>query len=78
MLRYTRKGRPPVQGKEGHRAIQRSTESVSYTHLDVYKRQILTGVILAMSRIIGETAPLVVVGAATFITTCLLYTSRCV
>ena len=30
---------------------------------------ILTGVILAMSRIIGETAPLVVVGAATFITT---------
>ena len=30
---------------------------------------ILTGVILAMSRIIGETAPLVVVGAATFIPT---------
>jgi phosphate transport system permease protein len=30
---------------------------------------ILTGVILSMSRIIGETAPLVVVGAATFITT---------
>lgn len=30
---------------------------------------ILTGVILSMSRIIGETAPLVVVGASTFITT---------
>jgi phosphate transport system permease protein len=30
---------------------------------------IMTGVILAMSRIIGETAPLVVVGAATLITT---------
>ena len=30
---------------------------------------IMTGVILAMSRIIGETAPLVVVGASTFITT---------
>ncbi|MEZ4517724.1 MAG: phosphate ABC transporter permease PstA [Chloroflexota bacterium] len=30
---------------------------------------ILTGVILAMSRVIGETAPLVVVGAATFINT---------
>jgi phosphate transport system permease protein len=29
---------------------------------------ILTGVILSMSRIIGETAPLVVVGASTFIT----------
>ncbi len=33
-----------------------------------YER-ILTGVILAISRAIGETAPLVVVGAATFITT---------
>ncbi len=30
---------------------------------------ILTGTILTMSRIIGETAPLVVVGASTFITT---------
>ena len=30
---------------------------------------ILTGVILSMSRIIGETAPLVVIGASTFITT---------
>ena len=30
---------------------------------------ILTGVILSMSRMIGETAPLVVVGASTFITT---------
>jgi phosphate transport system permease protein len=29
---------------------------------------ILTGVILSMSRIIGETAPLIVVGASTFIT----------
>jgi phosphate transport system permease protein len=29
---------------------------------------ILTGVILAMSRAIGETAPLVVVGASTYIT----------
>ena len=29
---------------------------------------ILTGVILAISRAIGETAPLVVVGAATYIT----------
>ena len=30
---------------------------------------ILTGTILTMSRVIGETAPLVVVGASTFITT---------
>ena len=29
---------------------------------------ILTGVILSMSRIIGETAPLVVIGASTYIT----------
>jgi phosphate transport system permease protein len=30
---------------------------------------ILTGTILSMSRAIGETAPLIVIGAATFITT---------
>ena len=45
------------------------TEAVSYTHLDVYKRQADT---------IAAGAALVDAAAATQLCACLLYTSRCV
>jgi phosphate transport system permease protein len=70
-----------INGQEAIRAVPISLRQASYG-LGATKWQtiwhhvlpsampgILTGTILAISRAIGETAPLVVVGAATFITT---------
>ncbi len=69
-----------INGQEAIRAVPRSLRQASYG-LGATKWQtiwshvipsalsgILTGTILAISRAIGETAPLVVVGASTFIT----------
>jgi len=69
-----------INGQESIRAVPQSLRQASYG-LGATKWQtvwhhvlpsalpgILTGTILAISRAIGETAPLVVVGAATFIT----------
>jgi phosphate transport system permease protein len=69
-----------INGQEAIRAVPRSLRQASYG-LGATKWQtvwnhvlpnamsgILTGTILAVSRAIGETAPLVVVGASTFIT----------
>lgn len=44
-------------------------QTIWYQVLPASAGGIVTGVILALSRAIGETAPLIVVGAATFITT---------
>lgn len=69
-----------IAGQEAIRAVPRSLRQASYG-LGATKWQtiwhhilpnafpgILTGTILSMSRAIGETAPLIVVGASTFIT----------
>lgn len=68
-----------INSQEAIRAIQSSIRQASYglgatkwqtvwNHVLPYSMPgILTGTILAMSRAIGETAPLVVIGAATFI-----------
>lgn len=68
-----------VNAQEAIRAVPRSIREASYgmgaTRWQTVSRQvlpaalpgILTGVILAVSRAIGETAPLLVVGASTFI-----------
>ena len=69
-----------INGQEAIRAVPNSLRQASYglgaTHwqtiwnhvLPVALPGILTGAILAVSRAIGETAPLVVIGASTFIT----------
>lgn len=69
-----------VNAQEALRAVPTSIREASYglgaTKWQTISRQvlpaavpgILTGTILAMSRAVGETAPLVVIGAATFIT----------
>ncbi|MCS7273618.1 MAG: phosphate ABC transporter permease PstA [Fimbriimonadales bacterium] len=44
-------------------------QTVRYTVLPVAMPSILTGVILALSRVIGETAPLLVIGAVVYIGT---------
>jgi phosphate transport system permease protein len=68
-----------IQSQEAIRAVPQSLRDASYglgaTKWQTVSRQvlpvafpgILTGVILAMSRAVGETAPLLVVGASTFI-----------
>lgn len=68
-----------VNGQEALRAVPRSLREASYglgaTRLQTVFRTVLpaaipgimTGVILAISRAVGETAPLLVVGASTFI-----------
>lgn len=68
-----------INGQEAIRAVPNSIREASYglgaTKWQTIWRQvlpsampgILTGVILSMSRAVGETAPLVVVGASTFI-----------
>ncbi|MBZ0295786.1 MAG: phosphate ABC transporter permease PstA, partial [Anaerolineae bacterium] len=69
-----------VNAQEALRAVPSSLREASYglgaTKWQTISRQVLpasipgimTGTILAMSRAVGETAPLVVIGAATFIT----------
>ncbi len=70
-----------INGQEAIRAVPRSLRQASYG-LGATKWQtvwnvvlpnaipgMMTGIILAMSRAIGETAPLIVVGASTFILT---------
>ena len=60
----------PTSGKalatlwKAHPEHGRELEAVSYTHLDVYKRQAFTGYPIGMDKV--------------FIEGCLLYTSRCV
>ncbi len=44
-------------------------ETIFYHVLPYSMERIITGIILAISRAVGETAPLVVIGAATFIST---------
>lgn len=70
-----------ISAQEAIRAVPSSLRQASYglgaTKWQTVRSHVLpnavagitTGVILSMSRIIGETAPLVVVGASTFITT---------
>jgi phosphate transport system permease protein len=69
-----------IAGREAIRAVPRSIRegalALGATQWQTIRRQVLpaalpgiaTGVILAVSRAIGETAPLLLVGAATFIT----------
>jgi phosphate transport system permease protein len=69
-----------IATQEAIRAVPNSLREASYglgaTHWQTISRQvlptalpsILTGIILAVSRAIGETAPLITIGAATFIT----------
>ncbi len=69
-----------ISGREAIRAvppsIREGSMALGATHWQTIWKQVLpasipgvaTGVILALSRAIGETAPLIVVGAATFIT----------
>jgi phosphate transport system permease protein len=69
-----------ISTQEAIRAVPNSLREASYglgaTHWQTISRQvlptalpsILTGIILAVSRAIGETAPLITIGAATFIT----------
>ena len=67
---------------EAQKLLSISLEAVSYTHLDVYKRQILFGLPL-MARCEWWTSTAVVMGtmwlcAIPMDWSCLLYTSRCV
>ena len=60
--------------------LARGDEAVSYTHLDVYKRQGMA--LLAMRGVRRDLIPLAglftVLPAGALIMSCLLYTSRCV
>ena len=62
-------------------------ESVSYTHLDVYKRQVVAGIINWLIRIlicggclvgVGILLAFIEIKIAGLYKNCLLYTSRCV
>ena len=61
--------------------IKRTSAAVSYTHLDVYKRQALTSFIMSWER----SSPSsffwrfsIAAGSSALLPPCLLYTSRCV
>jgi phosphate transport system permease protein len=59
----------PVSVREGGIALGATRWEVIWSHLlPMAVPGALTGSILALSRVIGETAPLIVVGAATYIT----------
>ena len=67
-------------GGGGTNAVNRMIEAVSYTHLDVYKRQEQNSVPGLANKRTAKSARLIALGqpAAEDVMRCLLYTSRCV
>ena len=58
----------PIGVREGAYALGATKWQVSYDHIIPYSMAgILTGVIIGMARAIGETAPIITIGALTFI-----------